>query len=167
MHSQRVPDDEIVFRRIPSSAPWFEPPDRITSANFKLAPKEEGKSVYRASLLTGEELLTRSDAIPGSFLAQATVGEIRRLENAKGEPLGLDVVAIADETDPGHAEIRGPTAGKLSPAASRALQRLFTLVPKGSLENSSSTQRTPSKIGRLSGWRILIRWFVGLFKRPH
>ena len=46
--------------------------------------------------------------VPGSFLAKATAGAIRRLTDAKHEPLRLEVVAVADENNPGHAEIRGP-----------------------------------------------------------
>jgi hypothetical protein len=40
-----VGDDEILFRRIPPSAPWLDPPDRIASFNVKLNPLETGLSV--------------------------------------------------------------------------------------------------------------------------
>lgn len=127
-----IVDEEIVVLRIPSGAPWFEPPDRVSSANFKLDRRrgERGLSVYRLSVVSPAEVLTRPGAIPGSFLVAASVGSIRALRNAEGTPLSLDVLADDDEgRNPGHAEIRGPEAGKLSPSASRALQRLFERLP--------------------------------------
>lgn len=41
MQHQRIPDEEILFRRIPPTTPWFEPPDRISTVNFKLKPGED------------------------------------------------------------------------------------------------------------------------------
>jgi hypothetical protein len=128
--TREISDDEVVFCRIPRANPWFEEPDQITTANFKLDRRrgDMGLSVYRAAVVTVLEVLTKPDAIPGSLVICATVGEIRRLRNGKGDPLNLDVIAVDDENDPGHAEIRGPAPGKLAPAASKALRDLFTLV---------------------------------------
>lgn len=127
MSDQEIGDDEIVFRRVPQSTPWFEPPDRITTANYKLDRRrhEMGLSVYRKEIVSPDEVLSQPDAIPGSFLTSASVGDIRNLKNGKGEDLNLDVIAVDDEDNPGHAEIRGPEPGKLAPAASKALQNLF------------------------------------------
>jgi hypothetical protein len=110
--------------------PWFEEPDEITTANFKLDRRrgDLGLSVYRASVVTSYEVLAKPGAISGSLLIHATVAEIRALRNGKGEPLKLNVVVTADEHDAGHAEIRGPEPGKLAPAASKALRDLFRLV---------------------------------------
>jgi hypothetical protein len=130
MSEGRIPDDEHVYRRIPPTMPFFEDPDRITSANFKLDRREGelGLSVYRASQVTAEELLQMPTALPGSRIAFATVGEIRQLKGGDGLPLGLDVYPEDDESNPGHAEIRGPTPGELSRSTSKALQRLFKLI---------------------------------------
>jgi hypothetical protein len=120
-------DDEIVFRRIPASHPWFEPPDRISTANYKLDSRrnEQGLSVYRNDVVSADEVLTRPEAVPGSFLTFAKVGDIRSLKNGKGEDLDLDVIAVDDDDNPGHAEIRSPEPGKLSSAAAKALRGLF------------------------------------------
>ncbi len=165
MSRQWIPDDEVVFRRIPSSAPWFEPPDSISSANFKLARNELGKSVYRAKIVTGAEVLAQPDAKPDSFLVQATVGDIRRLTNARGQSLDLDVIAVNDESDPGHAEIRGPTPGRLAPAASKALQRVFTKVPLDAADQSGSPHRSRSTIDAVPGLRVIAGWLRTVFQR--
>jgi hypothetical protein len=119
----RLADDEIVYCRIPRSAPWFEEPDQVTSVNFKLDRRrgDLGISVYRAAVVTADEVLAKPDAIPRSLVTQATVGANRALRNGTGEPLNLDVIRVDDEQDPGHAEIRGPVPPKLAPAASKAL----------------------------------------------
>jgi len=122
-----VLDNEILFRRIPPGSPWFEPPDRIASFNFKLKPQETGISVYRERIISGLDVLNKPQAIPGSLLAWATAGEIRDLKNAAGQSLHLDVIPVADEHDPGHAEIRGPESSQLSTSAAKALSRLFRL----------------------------------------
>lgn len=133
MSEQAIADGEVLYRRIPPGEKWFKPPDRISSANFKLrkrqdGTKEEGISVYRKGIVNLEAVLNKPDAIPGSVVAAATAKEIRALRNGSGEPLDLDVLPVDDEHDSGHAEIRGPEPGKLSRGASEALRRLFQLV---------------------------------------
>jgi hypothetical protein len=122
-----VADDEVLMRRIPPGSTWFEPPDRLTSANFKLQLKkhELGVSVYCQSIVSEVDLLASPDSIPGSFVVTATAGDVRRLTSGSGEPLRLDVMPADDEDNPGHAEIRGPEPGKLSPSASKGLRDLF------------------------------------------
>ena len=137
MSDQSLSDEEILYRRIPRGSRWFEPPDRLTSANFKLRRGEPGLSVYRASIVSKEEVLTGTSVCPGSLLAVTTVGDVRRAVNASGERLGLDVVATGDEDDPGHAEIRGPHSKKLSNAAAKAMKGIFKLVDVDSDEASS------------------------------
>jgi hypothetical protein len=117
-----ITDDEVLLRRIPPGTPYFEPPDRVTSANFKLRKGEDGISVYRERFVSAEELLQKPDAIPGSFVVCATAGEVRNLKNGKGESLNIDVVPVNHEIDPGHAELRG----RLNTSAAEALKRLFT-----------------------------------------
>jgi len=125
---QSILDDEPLFRRIPPGTRWFAPPDRITSSNFRLRGTEEGISVYRALVVSAEDVLGKAGAIPGSFLTAATAGAIRQLTDATGELLRLDVVAVADENDPGHAEIRGLALRERSKAAADALKTLFERV---------------------------------------
>ena len=128
MSDGQIADDEILYRRIPPGSNWFEPPDRVTSANFKLRPGEKGISVYRASVVEASAVLSRPDAISGSGIARATADDIRNLRNGQGEALDLDVVSVDDEDNPGHAEIRGNVAGRIPNSASRALARLFSIV---------------------------------------
>lgn len=125
VYEQSIPDDERLFRRIPPGTRWFAPPDRVTSANFTLRENEEGISVYRACVVSAENVLKKPGTISGSFLAEATAGAIRRLIDAAGEPLHLDVVAVADENDPGHAEIRGLALRERGKPAADALKILF------------------------------------------
>jgi hypothetical protein len=126
----RISDEEIVYRRIPPVLPFFEEPGRITTQNFKLDRRrnELGLSVYRAAIVTAQDVLSRPDAIPDSKIAAARVGDIRQLVSGDGTPHGLDVIVVADEHNPGHAEIRGPETGKLKDGASKALQRIFQLI---------------------------------------
>jgi hypothetical protein len=127
--NDRLSDDETVCIRIPASAPWYEPAG-LTSANFKLDHRtnERGISVYRESIVSHAEILSKPDAIPGSLIATATVGDIRRLVSGLNVQLNLDVVPDNDANDPGHCEIYGPTPGEMLPAASKALKRLFKLA---------------------------------------
>jgi len=120
-----IADDEVLYRRVPSKPPWFQPPDRISSYTFKLRKGDLGLSVYRKQEVSAEAVLSDPRSLPGSFLVQATAGEVRSLGNAKGDPLNLRVIAVGDENDPGHAEIRGPQLGKLSQSAADALKKLF------------------------------------------
>jgi hypothetical protein len=117
----RLPDHEPLLLRIPPTSPWFAPPDRITSANFRLRKGHSGLSVYRERIASAGDVLTEPNVPAGCFLVTATVGEVRALANAKGERLNLDVIAVADENDPGHAEIRG----RFSDSVAQALKRLF------------------------------------------
>lgn len=130
MPERTIPDDEVLFRRIPPGEAWFEPPDRITSANFKLrkSRNELGLSTYRAAKVSAEAVLSKPDAIAGSFVAAATVGDIRALKDGNGKPLHLDVVAVGDEDDPGHAEIRCPVPGTMPNSAAVALKKLFRTI---------------------------------------
>jgi hypothetical protein len=128
LSEQPIADEELVDRHIPNAEKWFEPPDRMTSANFKLRKGELGLSVYRARLVTVGDVLSRLGSA-GSHVAQSQVGTIRSARNAAGDDLHLDVIAVDDETNPGHAEIRGPQPGKIPAAAAKALRDLFRLVP--------------------------------------
>jgi hypothetical protein len=130
-----IPDDEVLYRRIPPGETWLQPPDQISSYNFKLRGGETGLSAYRARIVDAAGVLAKAGAIAGSKIAAATVGQIRAAKNAKGEPLNLDVVAVNDEDDLGHSEIRcrEPTTGlivpgKISNSAAKALRDLFKLV---------------------------------------
>jgi len=124
----QIADDEVLYRRIPSGESWFQPPDRITSGNFKLQGDELGISVYRAVAVDAAGVLSDSRAKPGSRVAQTTAGQVRAARDGKGNPLNLDVVSINDENDAGHAEIRGSALGVYPSIAAKALRDLFKLV---------------------------------------
>ena len=134
----RLNDDEIVGRRIPPDAPWFQPPDQVTSFNFKLRPGEPGLSVFRLSLADADAILsTDKGAIPGSRLAAARVGDIRRLENSKGEPLHLDVVSDDEEgRNPGHAIVIRTDHDSFSHGVRKALNDVFRLLSAGKMEQN-------------------------------
>jgi hypothetical protein len=131
----QISDDELLYRCIRPGTSWFQPPDRISSGNFKPRDGDSGISVYRARIVDATGVLSRLHAPAGSRIAQATAGQIRATQNGKGEPLNLDVVPANDEDNPGHAEIRGPVPGKISNSAANALRNLFKLVelPPGQL----------------------------------
>ena len=123
-----IPNNEVVFRRIPPGDQWFRMPDGVSSANFKLkkiesGKHEEGLSVYLKSKTSGEEVLQRPESIPGSFVLCATVGRIRDLTDGEDRPLELDVVEKAHEDDIGHAEIR--RSGKWTRGVANSLKKLF------------------------------------------
>ena len=125
MTGRHLADDEVIVRRIPPGPEYIEPTGEFTSVNFKLRHGDFGLSVYRLSIVAAAEVLVKPEAIPNSRLAYCTVGEIRDLTNTQGDPLSLDVLATDDDVDPGHAEIRGPDAGRLSRSASKAIKRVF------------------------------------------
>ena len=127
MADERIADDEIVYRRIPPTEAFFEEPDRVTSANFKLDRRrsELGLSVYRAIITSPADVLGRPEAIPDSKITGACVRDIRQLQSGSGTWLQLDVIVVDDAGNPGHAEIRGPQPGRLSDGASKALRDLF------------------------------------------
>jgi hypothetical protein len=128
---ESIADDEIVYRRIPPGEAWLDTFDRITSGNFKLRHRtgELGISVFRASLTTPTEMLAGPEVIPGSRIAAATVGDIRRLMHVDGSPLNLEVVPVPLVNNLGHAEIRCVPPGRLPTRASKELARLFRLIP--------------------------------------
>jgi hypothetical protein len=126
-HGQ-IADDEVLYRRIPPGKTWLEPPDRITSGNFKLRSGEIGISVYRAVAIDVADVLNKPEAIAGSSVAEAMAGQIRKARNGKGDPLGLDVIPVNEENDPGHAEIRCSLPSGISNSAARTLSKLFKLV---------------------------------------
>ena len=128
MSLRQIPDHEVLYRRIPLDKDHIQPPDRITSANFKLRSGELGVSVYRAVAIDVAGVLTKPEAVAGSRVAQATAGQIRAARNGKGDLLNLDVVPVNDDKDPGHAEIRGLVPGVISSSAARALGKLFEFV---------------------------------------
>ena len=127
MSDSTIGDDEVLYRRIPPGNDWLEPPDRISSLNFKRRRDERGLSVYRASVVSAQQVLDKPGALAGSRVAQATAGQIRGARDAQGDPLGLDVIPVDDENDPGHAEIRGATLIQRRTIAARALKELFRL----------------------------------------
>lgn len=138
MQREPLSGDEVVYRRIPRAHPWFES-DEITRANFDLDSRppdpELGVSVYRAAIVTPDQVLSKPEAVPKSLIASATVQMIRDAKSGADKALQLDVIAIDDETDPGHAEIRGPTPGEMPQAARKALKKLFRILPSGDYDH--------------------------------
>ena len=129
---ERLSDDEVVVRWINRSDPSrFQPPDRISSGNFKERSGETGLSVFqltRTSFAAMLEHETRGN--PDDYLfVETTVGAIRTLTSAAGLPLDLNVIPDEDGgRKPGHALI----VGKITQSASKALSRLFKPLEIGS-----------------------------------
>lgn len=124
MPERTIADDEILLLRIPPTPPWLVSPGHISSANFKLGKEEKGLSVYRERIVSAGDVLAKPGVPPGCLLVSAAAGDVRSLKNAKGEPLFLDVVAVDDENDLGHAEIRG----RFSRSVAKSLSLLFRRV---------------------------------------
>jgi hypothetical protein len=125
---RHIADDEVLYRRIPPGSSWFEPPDRISSFNFKLRVGEIGLSLYRAAAVNASDLLRKPGAIDGSKVAQATAGQIRAAQDSRGNPLHLEIVPVNEVNDLGHAEIRGLVLSEHSNIAAKALKKLFKLI---------------------------------------
>ena len=134
MSDGRIADHEVLYRRIPPGETWFQPSGQITSGNFTLTEDELGLSVYRAAIVDVKGVLSKPETKEESRVAETTVGQIRTAKNGKGDPLGLEVIPVNDENDPGHAEIRAPGNGKISKSAARALKKLFKLVEPSTMQ---------------------------------
>jgi hypothetical protein len=124
MQAERLADEEIVVRWVDRSSPdKFQPPDRISTTNFKLRAGESGLSVFRLSVRSSASILASETSGRGDyFFISAVVGEVRLATNAEGKPLDLDV--IADEEGglkPGHALI----VGEFTKSVPKALRDLF------------------------------------------
>jgi hypothetical protein len=118
-----VADDELILRHIPGGPSWQAPPDdRISSFNFLLRPGETGISVSRALLTQPAQMMARlGDPASGSKIAVARAGDIRLL--------GLEVVPVSLDDDPGHAEIRPASASPTAKSVRRKLAELFQYIP--------------------------------------
>lgn len=92
-----IKDEEVILHRISETTPTAK------QRHFKLRHdiNETGVSCNLSSAVKPEELLGPGTRI-GSWVAAAPVGEIRKL--------GLEVVIVAAENNPGHCEIKSGTA---------------------------------------------------------
>ncbi len=116
-----ISDDEIILRHIPGGTYWQAPGPRITSGNFYLRSDEIGLSVSRQSLTTPDQLMLRL-GVPekGSRIAFAKVSDFRAL--------GLEVVSVPIEQDPGHSEIRAGTSPLDTRDMRKLLSKIFQLI---------------------------------------
>lgn len=123
MADEPIGDDEQLLRHIPGGTTFQAPGPRITSKNFELRPDESGVSVSREGITSPAQLLTRiGNAATGSLIAVAAVMAIRAL--------GLEVVSVPIDGDPGHAEIRSGTASLADQAVRKQRSKLFTFLPE-------------------------------------
>jgi hypothetical protein len=119
----QVGDGEVVLRHIPGGSLFQAPRPRITSKNFSLRPgrNETGISVSLSGFTTPAALMARvGNPSAGSRIAAATVEAVRAL--------GLDVVSVPLDGDPGHAEIRSAAASLGDQSVRRSLAELFQFV---------------------------------------
>ncbi len=116
-------NEEIIYRHIPGGTTWQAPGPRITSKNFTLRMdrNETGISVSRASFTSAESLMSRiGQPAAGSRIAAAKVEDIRSL--------GLEVVSVPIDDDPGHAEIRSGSTDINDQVIRKQLAGLFEFV---------------------------------------
>jgi len=119
--AEYVADAEVVLRHVPGGTFWQAPGPRVTSKNFEPRADEQGVSVSRAGITTAAALMARvGSPTTGSKIAAATVGDIRAM--------GLDVVAVPIDDDPGHAEIWPATTALHGKTVYRQLAKLFQFV---------------------------------------
>ena len=117
-----IGDDEIILRHVPGGERWQAEGPMLTTANFRIRKKlgETGISVTRAKITSAERLLQLVRKTPGSKIAAARADDVRAL--------GLSVVPVPLENDPGHAEIRDDTASLNQRLVQRRLANLFRYV---------------------------------------
>lgn len=124
--SDSISSDEFILRRIPNQTYYLGKltNPHINHHNFELKDGEEGISCNLESLMSAEILLSRPEAIPGSRVGRARVGDIRAQ--------GFQVVAVEDTNDltnVGHCEIRIDNRLLLEDKAIRnQLVQIFTLM---------------------------------------
>lgn len=119
-----IADDEVLLRHIPGGTWWQAPGPRITSANFQLRndKNESGVSVTRLKITGPQRLLDLlgGSAEKGSRVACVRVGDVRAL--------GLRVVPMPLDSDPGHAEIQSDQSSLDDHACRKKLALLFRFV---------------------------------------
>ncbi len=119
-----IADDEIILRHIPGGTLHQAPGPRITSKNFELRAHlgETGLSGSRAGMTSPDSLLARvGNMAKGSRVAAITAGELRSV--------GLEVVPLPLDDDPGHSEIRSATADLNDLAVRKLLSLTFHFLP--------------------------------------
>jgi len=99
--SETVDDSELLYRRIPESTGWYDPPvdPRPSPKAFNPREGDTGLSLFRAKYKTLEEA---AKGQPGKryYVAVLRAGDLRAN--------GIEVVQTPPE-DPGHCEIRNLT----------------------------------------------------------
>ena len=130
-NGDRVLDDEILLIRIPRfDHHLFQPPDHISSGNFKLGKDESGLSVYRRRLVTEAEVLaSATKGVPEDYLlVSAVAAQVRATQRLDGACIGFDVVPDDPNGDnPGHAEIRLPPDVKWTGGVAKCLRDIFQI----------------------------------------
>src|SRR5437667_7996036 len=119
-----IADDESLLRHIPHGTMWQAPGPRITSANFQLRHdrNETGDSVTRLKITAPARLLelVGGSRDRGSIVAVVLAADVRKL--------GLKVVPVPLEVDPGHAEIQSGAASVDDHAMRKRLASLFRFL---------------------------------------
>lgn len=99
--SEPVADDELLYRRVPSKLPFYDPQaDPPVSPEAFKATKDDvsGLSASRAKY-TNPEQAARHGRGSEYHIAVLRAGDLRKL--------GLDIVPKPEPDDPGHVEIPG------------------------------------------------------------
>jgi hypothetical protein len=119
---KQIADDEIIYRHVPGGERWQAAGPMLTTANFQYRTKlgETGISVTRAGITGPERLLQLVRRTPGSRVVAARVGEVHAL--------GLLVVPVPLDTDPGHAEIRDGAASLNQRLVQKRLANIFRFL---------------------------------------
>lgn len=140
-----VGSDEIILRRIPPDTDVVSTqgnPDgtlRATSSRLKLRPGEQGLSCTRLCLTSPLQLLQQLtfDGIEpeGWMVCRLFVSEVNEL--------GLQVLALPTDRDPGHCEIRPTAAQPYTGGMASKLAKKTRILTQQEVEGSKSGDRIP------------------------
>lgn len=133
---QEISDDETILRRIPptdevpSTQPRPEGGLRATSARIKKKKGETGLSCSRLLQTSPRELLEQlrlDDMSPKGWM-------VCRIHVADVRALGLDVVYVPADRDPGHCEIRATASRSFSKSIPSILARKTRILTAEEVE---------------------------------
>ncbi len=117
--TDRVADDELLYRRIPVSTGWYTQGELSPEAFNPREDEITGISVYRDKYKSIQEA-ARGKSKQGYYVAVLRAGDLRKN--------GLEVVSRPRQNDPGHAELPDLTCdNRLTQEALERKLRLTTL----------------------------------------
>ncbi len=114
-----IGDDELVYRRIPVKANYFQPSLLIPLSPKAFQPRRKdttGISVMRSKFLSCEEAAALGLEGQKYFIAVLKAGDLRNN--------GVDIFAVPSKTEPGHALITSLTSANRDEGTMYKITRL-------------------------------------------